>query len=58
MHHAPNIPVILVGTKLDLREDEETLRRLQERSISPVTYQQGMQLAREIKATRYWSRSS
>ncbi|BFZ54186.1 Ras-related C3 botulinum toxin substrate 2 [Savitreella phatthalungensis] len=53
MHHSPNVPVILVGTKLDLREDEESIRRLRDRNMSPITFQQGSQLAREIRAVRY-----
>lgn len=51
-HHAPNIPCILVGTKLDLREDPDALARLQERRMSPITYSQGMQMARDIRAVR------
>ena len=27
-HHCPNTPIILVGTKADLREDRDTLERL------------------------------
>lgn len=52
-HHAPNIPLILVGTKLDLREDPDALARLHERRMSPVSYAQGMQMARDIRAVRY-----
>mmetsp|Transcript_15573 Transcript_15573/g.39774 ORF Transcript_15573/g.39774 Transcript_15573/m.39774 type:complete len:144 (-) Transcript_15573:42-473(-) len=28
-HHCPNVPIILVGTKIDLRNDQETLEELQ-----------------------------
>ncbi|VDN07162.1 unnamed protein product [Thelazia callipaeda] len=35
-HHCPNAPVILVGTKLDLREDNETVERLRERRLAPI----------------------
>lgn len=45
--------MILVGTKLDLREDPVSLARLQERRMSPITYAQGMQMARDIRAVRY-----
>ncbi|GFZ51253.1 GTP-binding protein RHO1 [Saitozyma sp. JCM 24511] len=57
-HHAPGVPVILVGTKLDLREDPVTLQRLRERRFSPVTYSMGMQCAREIGAVKYLEASS
>lgn len=52
-HHAPNIPIILVGTKLDLREDRETIDKLREKRQSPITYPQGIQMAKEINAVRY-----
>ncbi|GEM08423.1 ras-related C3 botulinum toxin substrate 3 [Rhodotorula toruloides] len=51
-HHAPNIPIILVGTKLDLREDRETIEKLRERRMAPIAYQQAAAMAREIGAVR------
>ncbi|CAJ0835438.1 6275_t:CDS:2 [Entrophospora sp. SA101] len=30
MHHTTNTPLILVGTKLDLREDKETIQKLKQ----------------------------
>jgi Ras-related C3 botulinum toxin substrate 1 len=29
-HHAPSTPVLLVGTKLDLREDQATIEKLRQ----------------------------
>ena len=52
-HYCPSAPVILVGTKVDLREDKETLERLREKQLSPITYQQGLQMAKEISAVKY-----
>jgi len=52
-HHCPNAPVIVVGTKLDMREDSDTLQRLQEKKLSPISTDQGNQLAKEIKAVKY-----
>lgn len=52
-HHAPNTPIILVGTKLDLREDRETLDKLREKRQQPITYSQGVQVAKEIGAVKY-----
>ena len=39
-HHCPNTPIILVGTKLDLRDDKETLEKLREKRLAPITYPQ------------------
>ena len=39
-HHCPNIPVILVGTKTDLREDRETVEKLRGIKQTPVTNSQ------------------
>jgi len=52
-HHCPNTPLILVGTKLDLREDAETIQRLREKSMAPISYEQGMAKAKELNAIRY-----
>ncbi|KAK0131230.1 Rho-related GTP-binding protein RhoG [Merluccius polli] len=52
-HHCPGIPVLLVGTKSDLRNDGETQRKLKEQNQVPVTHQQGVALARQIHAMRY-----
>ena len=52
-HHCPNTPIILVGTKLDLREDKETVEKLKEKKLAPITYPQGLGMANEICAVRY-----
>lgn len=39
-HHCPCTPIILVGTKLDLREDEEIKAKLRAEKQSPITYSQ------------------
>ncbi|POR37559.1 RacA [Tolypocladium paradoxum] len=52
-HHAPNIPIILVGTKLDLRDDTATLESLRQKRMEPVSYEQALVCAREIKAYKY-----
>jgi Ras-related C3 botulinum toxin substrate 1 len=50
---APGVPIILVGTKLDLRDDPEAKAKLHERRLAPITYLQGCQMAKEIKAVQY-----
>ncbi|KAB8356574.1 hypothetical protein FH972_024156 [Carpinus fangiana] len=52
-HHAPGVPIILVGTKLDLRDDERQRSILAQRRQAPITYEQGMQVAKEIRAVKY-----
>ena len=52
-HHCPNVPIILVGTKLDLREDTVTIEKLREKRLAPITYPQGSSLAKDIGAVKY-----
>lgn len=46
--HCPNTPIILVGTKLDLREDKETIQKLKDKKMSPITYSQGLEMEKEL----------
>lgn len=39
-HHCPNTPMILVGTKLDLRDDKTTIEKLRDKKLAPITYPQ------------------
>ncbi|XP_037089945.1 ras-related C3 botulinum toxin substrate 1-like isoform X2 [Pollicipes pollicipes] len=52
-HHCPEAPVILVGTKIDLREDKEQLQQLSELGLSPVKREHGQKLAHKIRAVKY-----
>jgi Ras-related C3 botulinum toxin substrate 1 len=52
-HHCPQTPIILVGTKLDLREDRETIERLREKGQNPISFESGMAKAKEINAIKY-----
>ncbi|XP_063680229.1 ras-related C3 botulinum toxin substrate 1-like [Bolinopsis microptera] len=52
-HHCPNAPIILVGTKLDLRDDRDTIEGLKQKRLSPITYTQGLNMAKDIRAVRY-----
>lgn len=51
--NCPNTPIILVGTKLDLRDDTQTIEKLNKENKSPITYQQGLTLAERIDAVKY-----
>lgn len=52
-HHAPNVPIILVGTKLDLRDDRPTIDGLRQKRMEPVSYEQALAVSREIRAHKY-----
>ncbi|KAL0973775.1 hypothetical protein UPYG_G00211020 [Umbra pygmaea] len=52
-HHCPNVPILLVGTKSDLRADGETLKKLKEQGLAPTTPPQGHSLAKQIGAVKY-----
>jgi Ras-related C3 botulinum toxin substrate 1 len=47
-HHCPGVRALLVGTKTDLRDDVETLDKLREKGLEPVTREQGETLAHEL----------
>ena len=53
LHYAPGTPVVLVGNKVDLREDQDTLDELAKRGLRMVTRGEGEALAREIGAVKY-----
>ena len=52
-HHCPNVPIVLVGNKLDLRDDPATIAHLQSQRYSPVTRAQGLEMAKRINAVKY-----
>jgi len=49
----PDTPYILVGTKTDLRSDDETVKKLQEKNKEPISIKMGQKRAKEIKARDY-----
>nr|NP_001027963.1 Rac4 protein [Ciona intestinalis]CAD48478.1 Rac4 protein [Ciona intestinalis] len=52
-HHNPTTPVVLVGTKLDLRDDQEFVAKLEEKNLSPIATAQGLQMQNDIRAVKY-----
>lgn len=44
---------IVLGTKIDLRDDRETLSLLSEQGMSPLKREQGQKLANKIRAVKY-----
>jgi len=52
-HHCADAPILLVGTKIDLREDKEALQALAENGASPIKREQGQKLSNKIRAVKY-----
>lgn len=52
-HHCPNVPIVLVGTKTDLRDNQQVLEKLKEQNQITVTQQQGKIMAKQINAVKY-----
>jgi len=55
-HYIPNIPHILVGTKVDLREEKHPDPN--SGKFEPITPEQGKRMAEDIQATKYMEVSS
>lgn len=51
--HCPHTPLLLVGTKNDLRDDPETLISLSDQGLSPVKRETALKVASKIKAYKY-----
>ncbi len=52
-HHCPKVPIVLVGNKIDLREDPAVIAHLENQRIAPVTKAQGVEMAKRIHAIKY-----
>ena len=49
----PNVPIVLVGMKLDLRDDNFTLRDLKAKRERPITHNEGLEMQHKIGAVAY-----
>jgi Ras-related C3 botulinum toxin substrate 1 len=52
-HHANNVPQILVGTKLDLRDNAAAISGLNANGQSPITKDHGAMMAKELGFYKY-----
>lgn len=52
-HHCPGVPCLIVGTQVDLRDDQGHLDKLARQKQRPITTEQGERLARELGAVKY-----
>lgn len=52
-HHCQKTPFLLVGTQIDLRDENTTLEKLAKNKQKPITMEQGEKLAKELKAVKF-----
>uniref|UniRef100_A0A6B2LJH1 Uncharacterized protein n=1 Tax=Arcella intermedia TaxID=1963864 RepID=A0A6B2LJH1_9EUKA len=52
-HDCPQAAILLVGTKVDLREDVPTIQKLGAQGLAPISYDQGLQMAQSVGAVKY-----
>jgi len=52
-HHAPGVPIILVGTKSDLRGDHATIQQLAAKGLKPIDAADARAQAQAIGAVKY-----
>ncbi|CAG8654820.1 3749_t:CDS:2, partial [Racocetra persica] len=52
-HHCPDIPFLIVGTQIELREDPLVIEKLARQKIRPITSEEGKRLAQELGAVKY-----
>lgn len=51
--HNPSTPIILCGTKVDLREDKKAVEELRSQGQDVITFKMGEKKAKEIGAVKY-----
>ncbi|KAL7714636.1 Rho-related protein racG [Entamoeba marina] len=56
--YCPNIPIVLVGLKEDIRHDTNKIKELNDKKISIITIEQGNSLAKNIKANKFYECSA
>ena len=58
LHFCQGVPIILVGCKVDLRNDPQTLEQLRADGLQPVATADGQNVADQIGATGYYECSA
>jgi Ras-related C3 botulinum toxin substrate 1 len=52
-HCGPDVPIILVGTKVDLRDDPDSISELVDEGKKPLKFVDGLKLQKKIDANKY-----
>ncbi|CAM9014661.1 hypothetical protein WICANDRAFT_38191 [Wickerhamomyces anomalus NRRL Y-366-8] len=53
LHFCHGVPIILVGCKVDLRDDPSTIQKLRDEGLAPVSQSEGQSVADKIGAIKY-----
>jgi Ras-related C3 botulinum toxin substrate 1 len=56
--YVPNAPIVLVGTKIDMREHRSVVLKLQEKRTLPLSKEEGALLRKELKLDGFWECSA
>lgn len=57
-HYCPDAPILLCGTKVDLRHDNAIIEKLASMNMKPISKEQGEECAKDIGAIAYIETSS
>ncbi|BFU18278.1 Rho family GTPase [Entamoeba histolytica HM-1:IMSS-B] len=52
-HHCPNAPCLLIGTKIDIRDEQTQTNKTCDKKIEPITSEQGEAKCKDIGALKY-----
>ena len=52
-HYLPNVPILIVGLKQDLRNNVEICKKLLEKNLAPINYEEGKLFARTNNSTYF-----
>lgn len=52
-HHCPGVPCLIVGTQVDLRNDEQVKDKLAKQKMHPVSAADGNAMAKQLGAVKY-----
>lgn len=52
-HHCPGVPCLIVGTQVDLRDDNSVREKLAKQKMAPVKKEDGERMAKELGAVKY-----
>ncbi len=57
-HHMPHTPILLCGSKIDLRNDKEVIKKLHAKGFNTISKEEGELMAKECGFVGYLENSS